>query len=40
MTVFTHTPKGALSEAGDEEGRLALIGYNSFEPSHAHTRRD
>jgi YD repeat-containing protein len=28
-TVFAHTSKGALSEASDEEGRLALVEYNS-----------
>lgn len=28
-TVFAHTAKGALTEADDEEGRLALIEYNS-----------
>ncbi|HEX8163230.1 MAG TPA: DUF6531 domain-containing protein [Pyrinomonadaceae bacterium] len=35
-TVFTHTPKGALLEASDEEGRLALIEYDSSNrPVHA-----
>jgi YD repeat-containing protein len=29
QTIFTHTSNGALSEASDEEGRLALIEYNA-----------